>query len=51
MIINVGKAGEERLPRCITDEEEFQAGREQKECKGNRELKQKTMWLNALQMR
>jgi hypothetical protein len=33
MIIQVLKAGEERLPRCITDEEEFQAGREQKECK------------------
>jgi hypothetical protein len=32
MIINMVRAGEERLPRCLTDEKEFQAWGQWKEC-------------------
>ncbi len=32
LFINVVKAGEERPPKCLMDEEEFQAWMKQKEC-------------------
>ncbi len=38
MIINMVRAGEERLPRCLTDEKEFKAWGQWKECERKRKI-------------
>jgi hypothetical protein len=49
LVVNVMKTKEERLPNCLSDEEEFQAWIDQKDVKEKRRQKQGTMRLSVSQ--